>query len=239
MPGRTDEAIILVGGLGTRLRGVISDVPKPLAPVCGRPFLAYVLDALSRQAIRRVVLATGYRGDQVEAAIGSSWDGMEIVYSREPEPLGTGGAIARAAGRIAGGSFFVLNGDTFVDLDYAAFATASAKQDAQLGMALAQVHDIARYGAVEISDGRVRGFVEKGREGPGYINAGVYWVDKALLETMPETARFSFETEVLVPYSCAAPVVAFTQTSRFIDIGVPEDYARVHSFFAPAEGDAT
>lgn len=232
MPSRADEAIVLAGGLGTRLRSVVTDLPKPLAPVHGQPFLAYVLDALSRQGIRRVVLATGYRGDQVEATMGHIWKDMEVIYSHEAEPLGTGGAIMRAVRHIEGSQFFVLNGDTFVKLDYADFDRASAEQGVRLGIALAKVDDIARYGAVELRDHRVHGFVEKGQAGPGYINAGIYWVDKGLLDIMPDAHRFSFESDVLVPFSRSEPVMAFTQTSRFIDIGVPEDYARASAFFA-------
>lgn len=232
MPSRTDEAIVLAGGLGTRLRSVVAGLPKPLAPVHGRPFLAYVLDALSRQSIRRVVLATGYRGDQVETAIGRAWKGMGVAYSHETEPLGTGGAIKRAIRHIEGSRFFVLNGDTFVKLDYAAFDRASEEQRVRLGIALARVDDIARYGAVELRDRCVHGFVEKGQTGSGYINAGVYWVDKGLLDAMPNAYRFSFEGDVLIPLSQSEPVAAFTQTSRFIDIGVPEDYARASAFFA-------
>jgi len=232
MPSRTDEAIVLAGGLGTRLRSVVADLPKPLAPVHGRPFLAYVLDALSQQGIRRVVLATGYRGDQVEEAMGHAWKGMEVVYSYEVEPLGTGGAIMHAVQHIEGSRFFVLNGDTFVKVDYAAFDRASREQRVRLGIVLAWVDDIARYGAVELRDRHVHGFVEKGQTGAGYINAGVYWVDKGLLDAMPNLHRFSFEGDVLVPLSQSEPIAAFTQTSHFIDIGVPEDYARVSTFFA-------
>ena len=111
---RADEAIILAGGLGTRLRGMVSDVPKPLAPVAGRPFLAWVLDSMADGGIARIVLATGHMADKVEAAIGRSWRGMEVVYSVEPQPMGTGGAIALARNLLRGHGAHVINGDTYL-----------------------------------------------------------------------------------------------------------------------------
>lgn len=231
MTPAVSEAIILAGGFGTRLRNVVSDVPKPLAPVCGRPFLAWTLDALAAQGVRRVVLATGYLAEKVEEALGTSWRSMELVYSREPEPLGTGGAVALACTRLEGGSAFVVNGDTWLELDYRAFAERSLRDGARLGMALAHVPDVARYGAVELDQGRVSGFSEKGRHGAGYINAGVYWFERTLMHAFDPGARFSFETDVLLPMASRDTVVAYTDTSQFIDIGVPEDYRRAQLEF--------
>lgn len=221
-----DEAIVLAGGLGTRLRSVVSDVPKPLAPVSGRPFLAYLLDALAAQGFARVILATGYRGEQVEAALGGRWQDMQLVYSCEPQPLGTGGAIALAMQHVRGAACFVLNGDTHLQLDYADFDARTRQAGQPLGMALASVADTARYGAVEVDGERVVGFAEKGRSGPGYINAGVYRIERALLAGQPAGRTFSFETEVLRPSVERGAVSAYVHTRGFIDIGVPEDYAR-------------
>jgi len=222
-----DEAIILAGGFGTRLRSLVSDVPKPLAPVGGRPFLAWLLDTLARQSIRRVILATGFMGDKVVAALGTRWHGMSLEYSQEKEPLGTGGAIVQAAGRLRGDAFFVLNGDTWLELDYSAFDRQARRLDARLGMALASVPDVSRYGAVRVEkDERVVGFVEKGHAGPGYVNAGVYRLDRTLLEDLPKVPCFSFETEFLVPLVARETIAAYTCTEAFIDIGVPDDYKR-------------
>lgn len=235
----TDEAIILAGGLGTRLRGVVDDVPKPLAPVAGRPFLAWLLDALARQGMRRVVLATGYKGEQVAATLGKAWHGMSLDYSREAEPLGTGGAISLALQRVDGDACFVLNGDTWLDLDYAAFDQDVRETGAALGMALAHVPDVARYGAVHVHGGRVAGFAEKGLSGPGYINAGVYRVDRSLAGGLPVAKAFSFERDVLAPAAACGGIVACTRTQGFIDIGVPEDYQRAQALFRMrAGGDA-
>lgn len=228
----TDEAIILAGGFGTRLRGVVDDVPKPLAPVAGRPFLAWMLDALAAQGLRRVVLATGYRGDQIEATLGSTWRGMALAYSREPAPLGTGGALALALSAIEGDTLFALNGDTWLDLDYAAFASAAEYADVALGVALARVPDVARYGAVRTDGARITGFEEKGGAGAGYINAGVYWLRREVLAGFKSGSAFSFEREVLEPTVSGALVAGFTTTDGFIDIGVPEDYRRAQAQFA-------
>ncbi|TAN03674.1 MAG: hypothetical protein EPN36_11860 [Rhodanobacteraceae bacterium] len=233
----TDEAIILAGGLGTRLQGVLRNVPKPLAPVAGRPFLAWLLDRLAEQGMRRVVLATGHLAEQVETALGDRWRDMLLEYSRELRPLGTGGAIALAAQRVRGDAFFVLNGDTELQLDYMDFDRHAASSGARLGVALAKVPDTARYGAVRVERGHVAGFSEKGRAGAGYINAGVYRLQRSLLDNYAKAEAFSFEHEVLVPAVQHEPVIAYTHTSGFIDIGVPEDYRRAQVLFAARMGD--
>lgn len=228
-----EEAIVLAGGRGTRLRGVVDDVPKPLAPVAGRPFLAWLLDMLEAGGIRRVVLATGYLAGQVEAALGRRWGGMALDYSVEPAPLGTGGAIRLAATRLAGDGAHVLNGDTFLRYAPAALERAARDAGAPLAVALARVDDVGRYGAVHVADGRVVRFEEKGGRGPGLVNAGSYFLAGpalAALVAMPEA--FSFETAVLAPRAAAGEVAAFSDTEGFIDIGVPEDYRRAQDLFA-------
>jgi len=228
----TDEAIILAGGFGTRLRRVIDDLPKPLAPVAGKPFLAWLLDALAAQGLRRVVLATGYRSNQVEAALGKTWRGIAIRYSREEEPLGTGGAIMLAMAHVEGDACFVLNGDTWLGLDYGRFDAAVRRAEARLGVALATVPDVARYGAVRVRDECIVGFVEKGQAGPGLVNAGVYRLSRSLLDAMPVVKAFSFEHDVLVPAVARESVVGYVDTEDFIDIGVPTDYRSAQARFA-------
>jgi len=200
-----------------------------MAPVAGRPFLAFIMDVLASQGIRRAIVATGYKGTSISAAFGVRWGGMELIYSHEDSPLGTGGAIAKAAALIEGQSFFVLNGDTYLGLDYSAFGEFVRGQDARLGIALAEVPDVARYGAVEVEGNRIAGFREKGLAGPGFINAGVYWVDKGLFPADAQVSQFSFETEILVPLVRAEAIAGFTHTRGFIDIGIPEDYSRAQS----------
>jgi D-glycero-alpha-D-manno-heptose 1-phosphate guanylyltransferase len=223
---RAEEAIVLVGGLGTRLRGVVADLPKPLAPVGGRPFLAHVLDQLASGGLRRVILATGYLAEKIEQTIGRRWAGMDIAYSREPEPLGTGGAIRLAARMLQGEGVHLANGDTFLRYDLHALENAVRASDAMLGVALARVADVGRYGAVQVSGNRVTSFLEKGGHGPGLINAGSYFLSAAGVEKLPaEDGAYSFETRVLLPEAMAGRLAAYQDTRDFIDIGVPEDYA--------------
>lgn len=228
----TDEAIVLAGGFGTRLRGVVDDVPKPLAPVAGRPFLAWLLDRLADGGMRRCILATGYLSALIEQRIGTRWGGMDIAYSLEPEPLGTGGAIRLAATRLQGDAAHVLNGDTWLEYDPLALEDAARTAGASMAIALARVDDVARYGSVGVDQGRVSGFREKGETGPGWINAGCYFLGADALAAMPHRDAFSFEQDVLQPRVQSGAVAAFTATTGFIDIGVPEDYARAQLQFA-------
>lgn len=227
-----DEAVILAGGRGTRLQGVVDGVPKPLAPVAGRPFLAWMLDALAAQGLRRAVLATGYLGEQIEAVLGPAWRNMQLSYSREPEPWGTGGALRLALRAVRGDRCIVLNGDTWLELDYTAFARDVQTAGTRLGVALARVADVARYGAARLDGNRVTGFDEKGGAGPGFVNAGVYCVRRDLLDGFAVGRAFSFEREVLMPAAAREPVLGYTATRGFIDIGVPEDYRRAQTLFA-------
>ena len=226
-----DEAIVLVGGLGTRLRGVVSDVPKPLAPVAGRPFLAWVLDHLADNGIRHVVLAAGYMAEKVRQSAGDDWNGMAVDYSIEAQPLGTGGAIAQARDLLRGDCAHVLNGDTYLRYRLAGLEEAVTAVDARIGVALASVADLSRYGAVEHRDGMISKFLEKGRHGPGWINAGSYFLGVEALRGLPAGRAYSFETDVLTPMTGASHVAGFTDTEGFIDIGVPEDYLRAQAMF--------
>ena len=231
---RADETIILAGGFGTRLRDVVADVPKPMAPVAGRPFLAWLLDRLAAQGMRRCILATGYMAEVIEREIGTQWSGMDIVHSVETTPLGTGGAIRQAAGLLQGGCAHVLNGDTWLAYSTAALEQATTQAGAAIGIALAHVDDVGRYGAVETRDGMVAGFREKGGIGNGWINAGCYFLGAAAIAALPDAETFSFESDVLLPMAAAGKVCAWTETSDFIDIGVPEDYRRAQQQFVRA-----
>lgn len=231
---RAEEAIVLVGGLGTRLRSEVADLPKPLAPVAGRPFLAYVLDQFARAGLRRIVLATGYLAGRVESTIGRSWQGMAVDYSVEDAPLGTGGAVSLAARKLHGARVHVANGDSFLRFDANALDDIVSRTSTALGMALAWVPDVGRYGAVDVADDRVVGFREKGGSGAGWINAGSYLLTPEALAGFPARDAFSFEESVLLPLSSAGRVGALCESRDFIDIGVPEDYRRAQDLFAVA-----
>jgi D-glycero-alpha-D-manno-heptose 1-phosphate guanylyltransferase len=226
------EAIVLAGGLGTRLRGVVDDIPKPMAPVLGRPFLAYVLDQLVDSGFHTAILAAGYRHEAIRSYFGEEYRGLALVWSVESEPLGTGGAIRLACDQADLGDVFVLNGDTYLELDYRAMLNAHVHAGAQLSLAVCQVPDVSRYGALEVSEGIVRGFREKGQSGPGWINGGTYVLGPELRDRLPKRGAFSFEQELLAPDVQSIRPLAFPTTGLFIDIGIPEDYARAREIFS-------
>lgn len=225
-----DEILILAGGFGTRLRSEVPDLPKPLAPVAGRPFLAYLLDRYAAAGMRRAILATGYLGDVVEQTIGARWAGMDVVYSREETPLGTGGAIAAAARLVQGEGLHVCNGDTY--LEYSPVALEAAADGLRMAIALARVADVSRYGTVDVEQGKVLRFHEKRLGGAGLINAGSYFLSAAALAAMPDEVAFSFEKRVLEPTAASGQVGVLVDTAGFIDIGVPEDFHRAQMEFA-------
>lgn len=232
MNRNVDEAIVLVGGRGTRLQSVISDVPKPLAPVAGRPFLAWLLDDLWRSGIRRAILATGYLADQIETYVGMEWKGMSVAYSFEEKPLGTGGAVAQAIRQIQGQAVHVVNGDTYLRFVPAALQAAAEISGTSMAVALAEVADVSRYGAVLTANGKIAGFTEKGGSGPGLVNAGCYFLSEKAISGLPRKPQFSLEQDFIGPQVSSGNVAAFVGTSDFIDIGVPDDYAKAQSKFA-------
>jgi D-glycero-alpha-D-manno-heptose 1-phosphate guanylyltransferase len=226
------EAIVLAGGLGTRLRGAIGELPKAMAPVAGVPFLDYLLEAIAGRGIARVVLSVGYRHAAIVDHIGRRFASMPIDYVVEEEPLGTGGAIRRALEAVTGDDCFVLNGDTFVDVDLTAMRAHHARAGARLSIAVVAVDDVGRFGSLRIVDSRVTGFVEKGAKGPGTINAGVYLMARDLFDRADLPMRFSFETDFLAARIGALAPLAFDAAGPFIDIGVPDDYRAAPAFFA-------
>jgi D-glycero-alpha-D-manno-heptose 1-phosphate guanylyltransferase len=220
------EAIILAGGFGTRLRAVVSDVPKPLAPVGGRPFLHWLLDGLARQGLRRVVLATGYMGDVVQDMLGEAHAGMALVHAREEAPLGTGGALWAALKHVAGERAFVLNGDTWLGAPLAPLAAEAPAAD--LTLAVRPVEDRARYGSVRVAGNRIEGLEEKGPSGPGLVNAGVYVARRDLPAKRPMPGAFSLEAQVLAKPG-DLDLRAHVTEATFLDIGTPEDFARAQT----------
>ncbi len=220
------EAVVLAGGLGTRLREALPDVPKAMAPIAGRPFLAYLLEFLEAGGIRRVVLAVGYRSEAIRSFFGTRYAGLELAYSVEDQPLGTGGALRKALPEVHGQHAFVLNGDTFLRIGYREFAKAfEMEPDAQLAVALRRVPDTSRYGQVLVSDGRIRGFKTRGDAGAGLINAGCYAVARGIFERYPMPDKFSFESDFLEARVAELQPLAFECDAPFIDIGIPKALA--------------
>jgi len=220
------QAIVLAGGYGTRLRARVSDVPKPMAPIAGRPFLEFVLDRVQRAGCRHVVLATGYLHEVIEAHFGNQYRGMSLQYSVETQPLGTGGAVLKALNSLPDTPSLVMNGDTWLDQDLGAFVTwACARKPADCVM-LRRVDDIARYGSVALEGERITRFGEKLGSGPGLINAGIYWLNPGSFDRYPFPVSFSLENDHFQAHLADLQLRGMVTDAPFIDIGVPEDYDR-------------
>lgn len=227
------EAIILAGGFGTRLKHIVSDVPKPMAPILGEPFLSYLFRRLKKAGIEHIVLSTGYLHEIIEGYYGNEYDGIRLSYSQETDPLGTGGAMLYGMEKTNSDQVLVLNGDTLFDIDFESLYRFHASADAVLSVALRRVDDVARYGSVQINElGRIVAFTEKNElSGEGLINGGIYLVDKNWFQSLGLPAKFSFEKEVLESVYQQAEFYGLDFQSYFIDIGVPEDYARAQVEF--------
>jgi D-glycero-alpha-D-manno-heptose 1-phosphate guanylyltransferase len=226
------EAIVLAGGLGTRLQGMLQGLPKPMAPVAGRPFLEFLLSQLARAGCSRVILSVGHLHHVIETHFGVAWRGMIVDYEVENTPLGTGGALRAALAQGREENILVLNGDTFLHADYAQMMRFHAAGTAQLTIAVTHQPDIARYGGVLLDAGRIVGFEEKGHSGPGFINAGAYVICRDFVWPPNLPGRFSFETDVLAPAIALLKPAAFKVNGLFIDIGIPEDLARAQTELA-------
>lgn len=229
------DVIILAGGLGTRLRSVVSDLPKCMAPVCNKPFLYYILLYLSRyQAIRKIILSVGYKHEVIVDRIGQLREfEFEYVFSVEETPLGTGGAIKKALNHVTSDNVLILNGDTLFDVDLTLFERQHSQHNARLSVALKPMRDFVRYGNVEINrHSLITAFKEKSYCSAGQINGGVYLLsDRGLMGGFPE--KFSFETAVLQQQVKQGNIYGFIYNDYFIDMGIPEDYAKAQNeFFA-------
>jgi D-glycero-alpha-D-manno-heptose 1-phosphate guanylyltransferase len=227
------QALLLVGGMGTRLWPVLSSKPKPLAPIGDAPFLELLILQLRSQGIRRLVMCTGFQTQQIEEALGDGrkWD-VAIEYSKESSPLGTAGAIKQAEGLLSGTSdFLVMNGDSFLELDLQKLHRFHQEHGGWASIAVRRVADAARYGTVEVDrQNRVVRFSEKlGIQKPGLVNGGVYVFKQAVLQYIPEGPG-SLERDVL-PRLVEHGTFALEQTGMFIDIGTPEDYARAQALY--------
>ncbi len=229
----TIDAAILAGGFGTRLRSVVKDRPKVLAQVVGRPFLVYLLDQLSKAGLERVVLCTGYLGEQIEAEFGDSYGPLYIDYSMEPQPLGTGGALEFALPFIETKTVLVTNGDSYCGVDLVAMWEAHAARRARGTILLTKVDDVSRYGRVRLDeDSAVIGFDEKdGQGGPGWINAGIYLIERSLLEEIPVGEQISLEQDIF-PTWVGKGFYGWKSSGRFRDIGTKESFAMAQEFFA-------
>jgi D-glycero-alpha-D-manno-heptose 1-phosphate guanylyltransferase len=220
------EAIILAGGLGTRLQPVVGDLPKCLAPVAGKPFLSYLLDNSKKQGIRKFIFALGHKTDQIEEFVKKSLPEGSYLFSTEEEPLGTGGAVYKACSLATGQHVIVLNADTYFGITYSNLTIIHELRKAHCTLALKPMKAFDRYGAVEIEKQVVTGFGEKKYHTDGFINGGVYALSVTSFLQKSFPGKFSFEREYLEKDYRSGKFLAMISDAYFIDIGIPEDYQR-------------
>lgn len=234
MRTRGREAVVLAGGFGTRLAHIVSDVPKPMASVAGRPFLRFLLDSLAEHGFCRVVIADGCKRECIESYFGGGYRGMDILYSSEDGPLLTGGAAKQALEHCRNDWVFVLNGDTYLDVDYDALeSTAASSRGAEAVIAGKRMDDLGRYGSlsVEPHGNAIVSFKEKNTCKEGVINAGVYLIKRNALSSMPRV--FSLEKDYFEGIVSEGRLLVSESRGFFIDIGVEDDYRRAQKLFLP------
>lgn len=230
------QAVVLVGGEGTRLRPITSRVPKPVVPLVGRPFVGYILENLARHGVARAVFSAGYLAGALREAIGDgSRYGLEVRYVVEDQPLGTAGAIKNVQDELDEGCLFAVNGDVLADVDLTAMRTFHEQQGGLATILLTRVDDPRRYGLVEVADGgRVEQFLEKPGADYGVpahgalINAGVYLLEAEVLDTIPAGRQLSIERGVFPQLAAAGSLHAFVGGGYWRDIGTPESYLEAH-----------
>ncbi|GDX53372.1 D-glycero-D-manno-heptose 1-phosphate guanosyltransferase [Bacteroidota bacterium] len=227
-----DTAIILAGGFGTRLKSEVKDLPKPMAPVNGKPFLEYVLKYCSANGITKCILSVGYKAEVIQNYFGNKFLNIELKYCVEENPLGTGGAI-NASMKIADAEeLLILNGDTFFNVSVNEMYSFHKKNNSDLSIALKPMKNFDRYGIVNNEkDFSISGFEEKVFRKEGNINGGVYIADKKIMNHFPSSEIFSFEKDFLETKIGQVKMKGFVFDNYFIDIGIPEDYQKAQNEF--------
>ena len=221
-------AVLLSGGKGTRLRAMVADRQKTVAEVCGKPFLRFLLDQVGKAHIRERILACGYQANTVKIALK---DYLDLKYSVEQEPLGTGGALRLALKETDANWILSMNGDSFLAVNLTDFLAAVEKSGREAGMVLTRVDDVSRYGSVVLENGIIQSFHEKGTScGRGLVNGGIYVFHRKILETIPERTAFSLERELFPRLSAESKLFGFVCEGAFIDIGTPESYVLAQTF---------
>ena len=228
-------AIILAGGLGTRLRKVISDRPKVLAEIEGRPFIFYILDMLKKYSVvTDVVISTGYMGNLLNKEVGADYNRLKIKYSSEDKPLGTGGAIKLASKMINTDYCLVLNGDSYIDCDLNELFLYHKANNSDITIVSKMLDNISRFGSLDIDkkSGVINSFREKEMiHKNGYINAGIYLMNKSLFKTFPYNDQISLEYDMFPNWVINNKILSYISDSDFIDIGTPDSYERAQKYF--------
>lgn len=227
------DIIILAGGLGTRLKEQVSDRPKAMASVNGKPFLEYLLNYISKAGFQKVILSTGYLGKSIEDYFKDRYRSIDIEYALEKEPLGTGGAIRLAAKKVTTPYFIVLNGDTMFRIDLQRFFEDHVEKLAEITIALRKVEDASRYGQVEMNEaGIITSFHEKSSKSEaGLINGGIYILKTKYFKKFQHPDKFSFEKDWMQKNVQSGDFLGQVYDDYFLDIGIPEDYKRAQTEF--------
>lgn len=231
------EAIILAGGFGTRLQTVISEIPKPLAPINNKPFLNYLFYQLKNAGIKNVTLSVGYLSNKIIEKYQNNFEGIKINYAIEKEALGTGGGIKLALEKCKQDEVFVLNGDSFFNLPFLKFFTMHTQKKSTCSLSLRKVEDAGRYGAVEINkSNRIINFSEKNPDfKAGNINAGIYILNKNHFIKNTPDGNFSLEKDYLQKYFVSEEFYGFPYNNYFIDIGIPDSFKQANNDFKDFE----
>lgn len=222
------EAIVLAGGLGTRLRSVVADLPKPMAPIGGRPFLEILLNMIAARGFSKAILSVGFMAETIISHFGARYGELEIAYVIEDRPLGTGGGVRLAMDHVTADHVFVFNGDTFLDLEshHVEQLWKTRRRPIIVGC---EVIDTLRYGRLLTKKGIATGLTEKGVSGSGLINAGCYVLEAGQLNEFKSGDAFSLEADFLIPAVESGSFDVFVSSGAFIDIGIPEDYQRAQT----------
>ena len=225
-------AVILAGGLGTRLRKAVSNQPKVMAEVNGKPFLYYVLDQLAEVDIKRVVISTGYMADKIEEVIGFSYKGLKVDYSWEESPLGTGGALKLAGQSISTKYCLVMNGDSYTEFDPVSLFRSHKQKNASIVLLAKMLSGASRFGTIQMNEqNEIIRFMEKeSSTGIGLINAGIYIMKTSTLQKIPNKTPCSLEYDFF-PAMIGQNIYGYETKGDFIDIGTVESYAKAETFF--------
>jgi D-glycero-alpha-D-manno-heptose 1-phosphate guanylyltransferase len=222
------EMIILSGGFGKRLSSVVSDVPKVMADVNGKPFLEYVLDNISKSGIiDNVIMATGYKKEYIKKYFGNSYNGINLIYSEENKPLGTGGAIKKALDYINSEYVFIINGDVYQNINYKEMLNSHIKNNGDISLALKLMKNFDRFGSVLIDENNIVSFIEKKKIIEGYMSVGCYIFNRKVINLLPKEEIFSIENDFFTNNIKNINFTYYLYDGDFVDIGIPKDYEKV------------
>jgi D-glycero-alpha-D-manno-heptose 1-phosphate guanylyltransferase len=228
------EAIILAGGMGTRLSKVVTDVPKPMAPVNGKPFLLYLLQWIKKNPIEKIILSVGYKSESIVNYFGKSFNDIPVIYVIEEKPLGTGGALKFALKKTKGKNVLALNGDSYFPIDLNKFILEHSENNHLFSVALKRMKGFSRYGSVKCLGNTIIKFNEKKFCHDGLINGGIYLINRQFIESKQLPEVFSLEKEILEKEVQTSVLKCMIFDDVFIDIGIPEDYLRAESILKQA-----